>query len=55
MLIIKGKATFKCKECGHQFDAIATEGGFMPGPNLPCCPKCGSRETRKLTILDKIF
>ena len=42
MLHFKGKATFKCKRCGHQFEAFDTEGGIRFGPNLPCCPKCES-------------
>lgn len=55
MLRFKGKATFKCKRCGHKFEAFETEGGIRFGPNLPCCPKCGSSETRKATILDRIL
>lgn len=47
MLKIKGRKTFKCKQCGYTFEAFDTEGGIMAGPNLPHCPKCGSRETRK--------
>jgi len=52
MLHFKGKATFKCKQCGHKFEAFDTEGGIRYGPNLPCCPKCGSSETRKITFLE---
>ena len=47
MLHFKGRATFKCKDCGHKFEAFDTEGGIRCGPNLPQCPKCGSKETRK--------
>lgn len=47
MLHFKGKATFKCKQCGHKFEAFDTEGGIIAGLNLPCCPRCGSSETRK--------
>lgn len=47
MLRFKGKATFKCKQCGHKFEAFDTEGGIRFGPILPPCPKCGSCETRK--------
>ena len=42
-----GKATFKCKQCGHTFEAFDTEGGIRAGINLPHCPKCGSGNTRK--------
>ncbi len=52
MLHFKGKATFKCKRCGHQFEAFDTEGGIRFGPNLPCCPKCGSNNTRKTSLFD---
>ncbi len=55
MLHFKGKATFKCKQCGHKFEAFDTEGGFKAGPNLPCCPKCGSSKTRKTTLLERIL
>lgn len=55
MLYLKGKATFKCKDCGHTFEAFDTEGGIRCGPNLPPCPKCGSRETRKANIIEHIF
>lgn len=55
MLHFKGRAKFKCKDCGHVFEAFDTEGGIMAGPNLPPCPKCGSRETRKTNIIDKLL
>ena len=55
MLHFKGKATFKCKQCGHKFEAFDTEGGIRFGPNLPPCPKCGSSDTRKATIIDKLL
>lgn len=55
MLTIKGRKTFKCKQCGHKFEAFDTEGGIRFGPNLPPCPECGSRDTRKATLLDRIF
>lgn len=54
MLHFKGKATFKCKQCGHQFEAFDTEGGIKAGPNLPACPKCGG-EAKKANIIDKII
>ena len=55
MLHFKGRATFKCKQCGHKFEAFDTEGGIIAGPNLPPCPKCGSSDTRKANIIDKIL
>ena len=55
MLRIKGKATFKCKRCGHKFEAFDTEGGIRFGPNLPPCPKCGSSETRKVVAAHHII
>ena len=51
MLHFKGKAKFKCKQCGHTFEAFDTEGGIRCGPNLPHCPKCGSDNTRKANII----
>lgn len=53
MLHFKGKSLFKCKRCGQKFESFDTEGGIIAGPNLPPCPKCGSSETRKATILEK--
>jgi Zn finger protein HypA/HybF involved in hydrogenase expression len=55
MLHFKGKATFKCKQCGHKFEAFDTEGGIISEPNLPCCPKCGSMETRKANFIEKLM
>jgi len=55
MLTIKGRKTFKCKQCGHTFEAFDTEGGIRCGPNLPQCPKCGSAETRKANIIEIIL
>jgi transposase-like protein len=55
MLHFKGKATFKCKQCGHKFEAFDTEGGIIAGPNLPCCPRCGSSETRKANFIEKLM
>lgn len=55
MLTIRGKKKFKCKQCGHVFEAIYTEGGFIAGPNLPHCPKCGNQETKFVSLLDKIL
>jgi len=55
MLTIKGRKTFKCKQCGHKFETFGIEGGIRFGPNLPTCPKCGSRDTRKANILDMIL
>ena len=55
MLHFKGKATFKCKQCGHTFEAFDTEGGIKYGPNLPHCPECGSDNTRKANIIERIF
>ena len=55
MIQFKGMATFKCKQCGHKFEAFDTEGGIIAGPNQPACPECGSFETRKATIIDKIL
>ena len=55
MLHFKGKATFKCKQCGHKFEAFDTEGGIIAGQNLPCCPKCGSGETRKANFIEKLM
>jgi DNA-directed RNA polymerase subunit RPC12/RpoP len=55
MLHFKGRAKFKCKQCGHTFEAFDTEGGIRCGPNLPHCPKCGSRDTRKANIIDKLI
>ena len=52
MLHFKGRATFKCKQCGHKFEAFDTEGGIRCGPNLPQCPKCGSKNTRKANIIE---
>lgn len=52
MLTIKGRKTFKCKQCGHKFEAFDTEGGIKFGPNLPPCPECGSRDTRKENIIE---
>lgn len=49
------KKRFKCKDCGHKFEAFYTEGGIKAGPNMPACPKCGSGNTRKSTILDRIL
>lgn len=51
MLHFKGKATFKCKQCGHTFEAFDTEGGIRFGPNLPHCPECGSDNTRKANTI----
>ena len=45
MLHFKGKATFKCKQCGHQFEAFDTEGGIIAGPILPHCPFCDNADT----------
>ena len=50
-----GKATFKCNDCGKTFETLYTEDGFKAGINLPHCPKCGSGNTRKTNILDRIF
>lgn len=55
MLHFKGKATFKCKQCGHTFEAFDTEGGIKAGPNFPHCPKCGSKETRKTNIIERFL
>jgi DNA-directed RNA polymerase subunit RPC12/RpoP len=55
MLHFIGKATFKCKQCGHTFEAFYTEGGIRCGPNLPHCPKCGSGDTRKENFIDKLL
>ena len=55
MLHFKGRATFKCKQCGHKFETFDTEGGIRFGPNYPHCPKCGSSETRKENIIDKLL
>lgn len=52
MLTKMGKATFKCKDCGETFETIYTEGGVKAGINLPHCPKCGSGNTRKATIIE---
>ena len=52
MLIKMGKTTFKCKDCGETF---YTEGGIRAGINLPHCPKCGSGNTKKATLLDRIL
>lgn len=49
------KKKFKCKDCGHKFEAIYSEGGFKAGPNLPHCPKCESSNTQTTTIIDKIL
>ena len=54
MITKPDKTTFKCKQCGYKFEAIYIEGGFLPVPNLPHCPKCGSNEIRKATLLDKV-
>ena len=55
MLHFKGKATFKCKKCGETFETFYTEGGIRAGINLPHCPKCGSGNTKKATILDRVL
>ena len=55
MLHFKGRATFKCKQCGHKFEAFDTEGGIKAGPNLPQCPKCGSKETRKANLFERLI
>ena len=55
MLTKMGKATFKCKDCSEIFEAFYTEGGIIAGPNLPCCPKCGSFETRKANYTEKLI
>ncbi len=55
MLTKIGKTTFKCKDCGETFEAIYTEGGVKAGINLPHCHKCGSGNTRKATLLDRIL
>ena len=55
MLIIHGKVKFKCKHCGHAFEAFDTEGGTKAGPNLPLCHKCDSTKTRKITIIERLF
>ena len=31
MLHFKGKATFKCKQCGHKFEAFDTVAVLLPG------------------------
>ena len=54
MLYFKGKALFKCKVCGHKFEAFDIEGGIIAGPNLPPCPKCGSSETRKASLIERM-
>ena len=54
MLSKVDKATFKCKDCGHKFEAVYTEGGIRAGVNPPHCPKCESGNTRKAAILDNI-
>ena len=55
MLTIKGRKTFKCKQCGHRFEAFNTEGGIKAGINLPHCPKCGSGNTKKRVGTGKTF
>lgn len=49
------RTTFKCKQCGHVFASIYTEGGFIDKLNLPHCPKCVGDNTRKATLMDQIF
>ena len=55
MLHFKGKATFKCKDCGETFETFYTEGGIRAGINQPHCPKCGSGNTKKATLIDRIL
>lgn len=55
MIIFHGKEVFKCKHCGHTFEAFDTEGGIKAGPNLPPCPKCDSTNTRKINIVERLF
>lgn len=55
MLTKLDKETFKCKDCGETFETLYTVGGVRAGINLPHCPKCGSVDTRKANILDKLL
>lgn len=55
MLHFKGRAKFKCKDCGHVFEAFDTEGGIIAGPNFPHCPKCGGNNTRKANIIEHLL
>ena len=55
MLTKIGRTTFKCNQCGHVFDSIYTEDGFIAKTNFPHCPKCGSENVRKTTFIDKLL
>ena len=45
--MLLGTATFKCKQCGHQFPWLDIEGDLVAGGHLPHCPKCRSGNVRK--------
>ena len=45
--MLLGTATFKCKQCGHQFPWLDIEGDLVAGEHLPHCPKCRSGNVRK--------
>ena len=49
-----GKGSFKCKDCGETFETFYTEGGIRAGINLPHCPKCGSGNTKKASVVERI-
>lgn len=43
--MVFGTATFKCDECGNQFESLAAEWMATCFLTPMPCPKCGSRHT----------
>ena len=43
--MLRGTATFVCKDCGHKFEAFDIEDNATVESMPMQCPKCGSRNT----------
>lgn len=64
MIIDGEELTFKCKACGHKFKHIIGYGPICPIPwlraqrlkeNPPTCPKCSSRNVKRLGTLSDLL
>ena len=65
MTIIDGEElTMICQECGTRFKHIIGYGSICPSPwlrekklkeNPPVCPKCGSKECKRLGIIGNLL
>lgn len=63
MIIDGEELTFKCNECGHKFKRLIGYGPICPIPtlrgkskeNTTVCPKCGSNDVHRLTILGRLL